>query len=140
MKAWTSALVAAVSLTGCNQNRPEWQYLEAPEGQDYIAKLRTFENGYAAKPFHLEFERLQSPEFASIIVIAEHCRNVDLIQTADVAYIFYDELELRSHSTERYTTAHPEVLLCNGEVAVCADLRAELISEGTLPISICNQD
>lgn len=118
----------AISLVACGGNKPAWTLLPSADGSPYQVSIRTYNDGaYADQPFEVKAESKNFPEHSESILSAEQCKNVQIAQTKESLYIFYEEIVLNSFSSIRNYESLPRPFLCDMRNAFCKNTLREIV-------------
>lgn len=69
---------------------------------------------------------------------AEQCKNVEVAQTKDNLFIFYDELVLNGFSSTRYDPSLPRPFLCDMQHPFCRATLATIVAAKGVVSKVCS--
>jgi hypothetical protein len=140
MRGLLSIIAVALVLAGCEADGPTpADTLPAVAGAPYQLSLVTYDKGYCDNPFALYIKAKQSAPVDEkpyeLLRAGPMCKNVDIIQTPDRLYIFYEVLSLRYFNNK--AVSDPHQILCDLALPACRDERARLLAAGGKAYNVC---
>ncbi len=127
-------------LSSCDR-RPPTPPKELPAllDSDYTVGLKTYKDGaYADQPFDLSVKAKNSDDSANIVLSADQCKNVKVVQDEEALYIFYERLGLSHFSNYSSNDNIPPPLLCDLEFEHCRQKLTSMQQEKRIISDVCS--